>query len=263
MQLSLSGFLFEDNYNSQSLDFADFATLAHSDGYAGLELRKTQVNLETPADVVKKYRSIADDNGLCITCMTPRGMPESATERDEFFDRYLDLAERMGCKMLKMTGQPAWFGAAAQQAANRGIFLAINTHTNSPTETVAGTKSLLDEVNHPNFGLLYDPMHLCIAGEDYLGAIDKFYPHIRNILVQCLKPADEGQKPAISFGGKDYVKTRIDDNPVQDWSTIFERFKSLGYDGWVTLIENSWPADQRKDIASRTAQHIRRLWEQA
>jgi len=44
MKLSLSGFLFEDDYATQSLSFADFAALARDAGYSGVELRNTQVN---------------------------------------------------------------------------------------------------------------------------------------------------------------------------------------------------------------------------
>ena len=39
MLLSLSGFLFEDDYQSQSLSFDQFCRVARSAGYGGIELR--------------------------------------------------------------------------------------------------------------------------------------------------------------------------------------------------------------------------------
>lgn len=260
MKLSLSGFLFEDGYRTQSLSFADFAALARDAGYEGVELRHTQVALDTPADIVAQYRAILDDNGLCVSCMTPRGLPVEIQERSERFRHYLDLAVRMDCRLLKVGGEPQWVRQAAGLAAERSIALATNTHLNSPTATVAGTEALLDEVDHPNFGLLYDPMHLAIVGEDYLGAIRALYPRIRNVLVQCVRLAAEGETHAISHMGRDYVKIRIDENPIQDWPTVLGKLKQLGYDGWITVIENAWPQEQREMVAVRTAEHIRELW---
>ncbi len=261
MRLSLSGFLFEDDYRTQSLSFADFAALARRAGYSGVELRGTQVSLETSVDVVARYRAILDDHGLCVTCMTPRGLPMEFEERDEMFLRYLDLAERMNCQLLKVSGESGWLRKAACKAAARGIVLATNVHVNSPAETVAGAKTLLEAVDHSNFGLLYDPMHLAIAGEDYLGAIETLYPHIRGVLVQCVRPALDGEEPVIAHRSKGYVKTLIDDEPVQDWPAVSGRLKRLGYDGWITVIENAWPQEQREEVAIKTADYLRELWE--
>lgn len=263
MQLSLSAFLFEDGYKTMSLDFETFAGLARDLGCDGIELRRTQVNEDTPAETVRRYRSIAEDQGLAVTCMTPRGMPAGGPDRDRFFDAYLDLAGRMGCRLLKVAGDPGWLRAAAGRAAQADIALAANTHVHSPTETVAGAQALIEDVGHPNFGILYDCMHLCVAGENYLGALDPLRPHLRGVLVQCLKSAAEGDaETAISFQGKRYVKTCMDDAPVQNWPAVFRELHRIGYDGWITIIENGWPPDARRDIARRTVARIRELWEQ-
>ena len=264
IHLSLSGFLFEDNRGKQSLTFNDFATLAHEAGYAGVELRKTQINLDMPTDTVDQYRTILDDNDLSVTCMTPRGLPISIEERNEYFKRYLELAVNMRCPLLKISGiavkDTSWLSNAVQIAANYDIDLAINTHINSPTETVFGAQKLAHSIGSSHFGLLYDCMHLCIADEDYLSAIETLYPHIRGLLVQCLRPAAEDEIPVIQHTGKTYAKTCIDQTPIQDWAAVISKFKSFGYDGWITVIENSWPVEQQKDIAIRTAKQLRKLW---
>ncbi len=103
-------------------------------------------------------------------------------------------------------------------------------------------------------------MHLAIAGEDYPGAIDTFYPRICNVLVQCVCPAREGETPFIIHAGKEYVKARIDENTFQDWPVVFGKLKRLGYDGWITVIENTWPQDQRKKVAIKWASYLNDLW---
>ncbi|MFH1614834.1 MAG: sugar phosphate isomerase/epimerase [Planctomycetota bacterium] len=260
MQLSLSGFLFEEDYKRQSLSFEDFAVLARQAGYTGVELRDTQINLNTSGNAVSQYRSVLDDNGLCVTCMIPRKMPLEDEERSDLFARYLDLAAKMGCRLLKVSGNPHWLRLATHKAAGYGIVVATGTHINSPTETVSGTKKLLEEVNHHNFGLLYDCMHLAIAAEDYLGAIDILYPHIYNVLVQCVHPTDKGENAVITYANTKYVKTRIDERPIQNWPAVFAKLKHLGYNGLITVIENTWPIEKRKDIAFVYAKYIKELW---
>ncbi len=263
MKLSLSGFMFEDDYRSQSVSFADFATLAKEDGYEGVELRNTQLDLDASANRVDECRVILESNGLSVTCMTPRGLPIEMQERNERFARYLDLAEKMSCQLLKVTGEPRWLHKAARKAADRGIALAINTHINSPVETVAGSMRFLEKIDHPNFGLLYDPMHLAIAGEDCVAAIDRLHPSIRGVLVQCVRLAEGGISPVISHAGNDYMKTRIGENPMQDWPGIFRKLKDLGYDGRITVIENGWPENERSSVARESAQAIKTIWERA
>lgn len=259
MKLSLSGFLFEDNYVTNSLSFFDFVQLAVKAGYKGVELRKTQVSLDTPRRLLSEYRDILDDKGLRVTCMTPRGMPAEEPARREFFARYLDIAEFMGCEMLKINASSQWMYYAAGKALERNIIVGTNTHIKSPTETVYGTEKLISEVNHGNFAIFYDSMHLAIAGEDYMGAIDRFFPQMCNVLVQCVCMPESDESPVISYGGKNYIKTRIDENPIQDWPGILKKLKMLDYKGWITVIENGWPLEKRQAVAIKTLEYIKSI----
>jgi len=261
MKFSLSGFLFEDNYRTTSLSFANFAKLANSAGYKGVELRKTQVNLHTPKALLYEYRAILDDQELRVSCMTPRDMPSEQSARNEFFKRYLDMAEFMKCEMLKINGSPEWIRYATEKASKRDILIGINTHIDSITETIKETEELISKVNNANFVVFYDPMHLAIAEEDYLIAIDKLSHKMCNVLLQCVRPAMEGEIPAIIHDGKIYTKTQIDNNPIQNWPKIVKKLKVLDYKGWITVIENSWPLEQREAVAIETPEYIKRLWE--
>jgi len=174
MRLSLSGFLFEDEYRSQSLTFPTFCALARSAGYDGVELRRTQVDLRTPGGQRREMRTMVEDQGLYVICLTARGMPGSGTARDDFFLGYLELCEDLGCGLLKIGGEPEWLRRAAERAKEYGVALASNNHIGGVLETVEGTRCHLAAVAHPNYGLLYDALHLCIAGEDYIGCISEF-----------------------------------------------------------------------------------------
>lgn len=260
MLLSLSGFLFEDDYASQSVPFARFCEIAASTGYGGIELRRTQVNPDTPAHERREQLRIANAAGLCVTCLTTRGMHAEGPERDEFFDRYLGLCADLECGLLKTGGEPEWMHTAAEKAKPYGVVLAVNNHVGTITETVAGTREHLRAVDHPNAGLLYDCLHLMVTGEDYLGCIEEFAPCTHNILVHSLRQQQAGEPVTLEKAGKTWTAALPDEPGVQCWSDVFKRFRAAGYDGPVTVIESGWPAGEAEEVARRCACAVRRLW---
>jgi len=261
MRIGLSGFLFEEDYRRQSVSFEQFCRIARSAGYDGVELRRTQITPDSPADEKGRMRAVLSEQGLEVVCLTARGMPSGGQERDDYLQRYLALCQEFGCGLLKAGGEPAWLGEAAARAEEFGVRLATNTHLNTPLETVAGIAEYLREIGTDKFGLLYDCMHLAIAEQDYLGGIETFCPRIGNVLIQCVRPGGEGEEAVISREGRGFVRTRIDQEPVQDWPAVFEKLKRLNYEGWITVIENGWPADQREEVAYVTARYVREVWE--
>ncbi|HIJ65135.1 MAG TPA: sugar phosphate isomerase/epimerase [Candidatus Hydrogenedentes bacterium] len=265
MQLSLSGFLFEDGYAAQSVTFAEFCAFARGAGYDGVELRRTQVNPETPKPERARLLRTVRDEGLTVTCLTARGLPDADPRRDDFFLRYLALCHEMDCPLLKIASDPAWLHQAAERAQAQGVALAVNNHIGGPLETVAGARAYLASVNHPNFGLLFDPLHLYINGEDHVGCIAEFANVTRNILVHSARLAAERlQEHAapITWHGRTWIPALPDEPGVQNWPALFTAYRQRGYDGLVTVIESGWPRDRRKQVGRRCAAAVRGFWEQ-
>ena len=264
MLLSLSGFLFENNYKSQSVTFPQFCELARSAGYTGAELRGTQVDPDTPASERKALLSMAADHGLPVTCLTARGMPGSGQEREDFYHRYLDLCRDMECRLLKIGGEPEWLRKAADEANAYKVTLASNNHVGGILETVEGTRQHFKAVAHPNYGLLFDALHLSVTGQDYLGCIPDFFGSTRNILVHSCREAKPGEKASLEKDGKGWVSPALPDEPgVQDWAGVFRAFKHLKYDGLITVIEAGWLVEQREEVARHCAKVMQRLWDEA
>lgn len=264
MRLSLSGFLFEDSYTSQSVTFPEFCEIARSAGYDGVELRGTQVHPESPVHERRAVLRIAQDHGLPVTCLTARGLPASGPERDIFFDRTLDLCRDLRCHLLKISSHTAWLRDAAEKAKGYGVTLATNNHVGSVLETVAGTRRYFREIAHPGFGLLYDALHLSVTGEDYLGCIPEFLGITRNILIHSSRPARPDEKATLEKNGNAWTSPCLPDDPgVQDWQAIFRAFQRLNYDGLVTVIESGWPVEGRRRVAGHCAEVVRRLWDEA
>jgi len=255
MKLSLSGFLFEDGYKTQSVSIDEFVETAVEAGYQGVELRATQVSPEAGPKVTESWRKATTAAGLAVTCIVPRYMPPAGAGRDAWLSGYLDIAAALSCPLLKLSGDVEWTKKAAETAAGYGVGLAVNTHIRSRTETVATTLEYVHAVNQKNFGVLYDSMHLMVAEEDYVNAIDHLYPFLRGVLIQGGRPLRNSVPQARSF-----EKIRIHEPGGQDWTRVMRSLQRLGYSGWITVIENGWPEPFRKRIAFETAQSLRELW---
>ena len=263
MQLSLSGFLFEDDYATQSCSFQEFCGIAAEAGYEGVELRRTQVSLDTPALQRRAIRRTVQAHGLSVTCLTARGMPSSASDREAFFLRYLDVCNDLECPLMKIGGDSAWIAQAVEQADQADVVLAMNNHVGGPLMTVAGTREVLGRLDHRNFGLLYDCLHLYFGGEDYVGCIREFFPRVRNVLVHSVREARADEACSYEIHGRRWVNSLLDEPGGPDFAAVLGEFAAVGYDGWITVIENGWPADRRPEVAGRCAREIRRLWSEA
>lgn len=263
MELSLSGFLFEDDYQSQSIGFPEFCALARGLGYHGIELRRTQVSLQTPSDRRREMLATARDCGLRITCLTTRGMPAGGEERDRFFRAYLDLCGDLECPLLKTGGDAQWLRWAIETAAGDGVTLAQNNHIGGAMETTAGTLKVFEEVDDERFRLLFDCLHLRAGGQDYVAAAAGLAARTASILVHSMRPVAGDEEATLEHDGRRWVWTLPEADGAQDWQAVFEAFRRRGYDGLVTVIESGWPPHEREAVARSCAVSIRRLWEAA
>ncbi|HID96123.1 MAG TPA: sugar phosphate isomerase/epimerase, partial [Candidatus Latescibacteria bacterium] len=235
MKLSLSGRLFEVDYSYCELTIKEFATLAKNTGYQGVELRKTQVSLETPAQEVIGIRQTVQKAGLEVTCITTRGIFLKDKKSFEFFKRYVSLAKNLDCKLIKTGGDVPWVQRAADYAAEHDIILAGNSHVRTPFETVSSTLKYLRVINRGNYKLIYDPANLFMAQEDYgPEAILKLADYICYVTVQCPKriPLEEGEGH-FQYKGFAYEQGLPGEEGAPDFTSVFRGLHRIGYDGWV------------------------------
>ena len=84
---------------------------------------------------------------------------------------------------MKVEADIAWAQRASDEAAERGIRLAHQSHTQSLFETVDGSVDVLQRVGRENFGIIYEPANLDLCGQDYgVETLKRFSPY----LLQCL-----------------------------------------------------------------------------
>lgn len=239
MKLSLSGRLFEVDYTYCELPMEDFVALAKDIGYEGVELRKTQVSLDTPPHEVAKVRTTVEGAGLEVTCITMRGISLKDEGSFEFFMKHVDLSRALGCNLIKISGDVPWVQRAADYAAEHGITLAGNNHIRTPLEKVSSTLEYLEEVDRSNYRLIYDPANLFMAGEDYgPETIRRLAGHICYVTVQCPKRVPLGQGDELfQYKGHAYRWGLPGEEGVPDFLSVFIGLQQIGYKGWISVIE--------------------------
>jgi D-psicose/D-tagatose/L-ribulose 3-epimerase len=82
--------------------------------------------------------------------------------------------------------------------------------------TMTDLKGLLDLVNHPNVGAVYDSHHAHIEEKNHKGAIVTIASHLKHVHISESDRGTPGQAQV-------------------QWPAFFSTLNKVGYDGWLTL----------------------------
>lgn len=108
---------------------------------------------------------------------------------------------------------------AADYAASAGIMLApeaLNRFECYLYNTMADLSYLVEQVNHPSLGAMYDTHHGNIEEKSQAGALNCIAPHLKHVHIS---ENDRGTP------GKGQVS----------WDDVFKTLKEINYDGWLTI----------------------------
>ena len=231
-------------------------------GYKGIELRKTQVPLETPYKRVKEYARIIKDYGLEVICMTPRGYP--VLDDEGVFIRYLELSKKFNCQIIKIGGNPEKIRRCAEIAQVYDIRIGSNNHIGTddkpgPAETIERTVDYLKRVNHPNFGILYDAAHLFMSGSEYgPEAVKKIKDKIFYVLVQYPVETDK-EDAELKFHNRYFRSGIIGEHNGPDFRRVFEGLKKINYQGYIGVISPRIKGKDSEEIAKVYYQKIKEM----
>ena len=177
MKLSLSSRIAESFYDKTiaTLPFEDVAQLAKENGYRAICMRASVAGIQSSVDRVKSVRQTLDQKGLRVSMVTGDfAIPENLEPGPGVLRNitpYLNLAEAFACDLLRICMKReediAWAQRASDEAADRGMRLAHQCHVASLFETIEGSVDVLERVNRPNFGIIYEPANLKMCGESY------------------------------------------------------------------------------------------------
>ena len=251
MNLSLSTRVAEEpgRKDRALLSLGEIAGLAVGAGYSALSMRASQVSVADGADPVDQAKRDIDQHGLKVSMVT--GDVDLAANNNraqmalQHITPYLDLADALDCDlvrvMMKAESDIPHARRAADEAAERGIRLAHQTHTCTLFETVTGAIRVLRAVNRPNFGVTFEPANLMLAGQPCgRTAIRALAPWIFNVYFQNHRlnsDADHVQE-TWSKGPVPFDLIPLDATDGIDFQEVVDTLDEIDYDGYVTVHQN-------------------------
>ena len=248
MRLSLSVRVAESfsDKTKTTLTLDQLLEIAKRTPYQALCMRASQGGIHTPQDQIREMARTIRAAGLPVSMVTGDFAVPSNNEDGPKCLRnitpYLDLAATFGSSLIRICMKKeediVWAQRASDEARERKIRLAHQSHCASLFETVSGSLDVLRRVNRPNFGIIYEPANWLISAQDYgPETIKKLQPWLMNVYVQnhLLRPE-----------GKAFVETwtrgRVPLDHIGLWEKggvhferVFEGLHAIGYSGYVTV----------------------------
>lgn len=252
MQLSLSVRIAEGFLSKEEavMDLPDLADLAVSAGYDAVCMRASQVGVQSSDEEIRRAAGILQARHLAVSMVTGDFDVVYNNARGPACLRnivpHLDLAEALGAPLVRVCMKerddiPA-AREAADAAAERGLELAHQCHTQSLFETVDGIVGTLQEIDRPNFGLIYEPANLEGCRQDY-GAetIRHLAPWIFNVYLQNQKLNPEGTVTLDTWchGPYSFDIIGIPESGGIDFAAIFAALRDIGYSRTVTVHQSA------------------------
>jgi sugar phosphate isomerase/epimerase len=123
---------------------------------------------------------------------------------------------------------------------------------------------VLRRIDHPNFGLIYEPANLLLCGQSYGAAtLRALRPYLWNVYLQNhrLDPAGPVSLPTYCRGEVRFQHLDLWSMDGIDWPSVVHGLDEVGYHGFVTIhqaqgIETTEAAGQ---FARRCAEFLRSL----
>ena len=233
-----------------NMTLEELATLAAHYGYQALCMRASQVGTHSSAEVVAAASTLLAQHHLA-TSMLPGDfpIPENSDQGPlalRNITPFLDLAEQLGAPLLRVCLKTdediAWSRRAADEAAERNLRLAHQCHTKSLFEEVDRSLEVLQSIDRPNFGLIYEPANLELCGQAYgLETIRRFAPHIFNVYLQnqLLTPDGPDDLDTWCRGRVPFRQIPIWEQRGIDFAPLIDALSEVGYQGFITIHQAS------------------------
>lgn len=248
--------------------FAQLTELAAGLGYEAVCMRASQVGIHSPLEEITAARKQAAALNLKVSMITgdfPVPLNnEQGPDGLRNITPYLDLTELLGADLIriamKVEDDIAWAQRASDEAAERGIRLAHQSHTQSLFETVEGSVDVLKRVGRKNFGIIYEPANLDLCGQDYgVETLKRFSPYLVNVYLQNHIRRPDGKTRLLTWiqGEVPHDPIRLQDKGGIDFPSVFQGLEAIGYDGYVTVHQAFREIMEPEDAAEQSYTYLK------
>ena len=121
--------------------------------------------------------------------------------------------------------------------------------------------TLLQKLNHPNFGIIYEPANLMLCGQAYdLGTLRKLQPYLVNVYVQNHRLDPQGPEALNTFclGERRFHHLDPWETGGVDFDEVFAGLRGIDYGGYFTIhqAQGIETAEDATSFASRCADYV-------
>jgi len=176
----------------------------------------------------------------------------------------LDVAEAFQCDLIricmKQSSDIAKAQRAADEAAERNIRLAHQCHTTSMFEQVDRMLEILQAIDRPNFGVIYEPANLMLCGESYgIDTLRRLQPYLMNVYVQNHRLDDDGPESLETWcrGERRFHHIPLWESGGVDFSSVFEALDAIDYEGYFTIHQAFAHLMGPEEAAAKSADYVR------
>ena len=270
MELSLSVRVAESFSNKRVVDIplSTLAGIARKAGYGALCMRASVVGVRSTPETVESARTLLSRERLAVSMVTGDfAVPENGEEGPGCLRNitpHLDLAQALGCDLIrvciKTEADIPFARKSADEAADRNIRLAHQSHTLSLFETVEGSLDVLGRIGRSNFGLIYEPANLALCGEDYgPDTLRRFRPYLFNVYLQNHAPHPDGDRPMTTWANGTVMSILhpLDAAEGIDFGGVFEGLHAISYSGYVTVHQAFGGRLTPGEAATRSSDYLK------
>ena len=255
-------------------------------GYAGADLSDISIarhiELNTKRTYIDEVKYVAKKHGLELFSIDTEDLGETEADKIKSLVKVLDVAQKLGIPLVapyfhgKSGGKEVtkrnikYIRKLTEQAASRGITLAIKVHVGTPVDKTATLMQILDEIDSPALRAIVDTRELCRAGDDISETVYKIgkrlvHVHFRDYPGREQMPATVS--PAFIPGFGQYepwvppVEQQIPGRGGIDFPKILRALKVIGYDGAVDLVmvgAGTYPLSRQMGIAAEARGYLNR-----
>ena len=218
-------------------------------------------------DAARRVRDVMEETGQAssLLCFSPDFTHPDAEERKRQVQRQkdaIDMSVALGlrhCRTLSGQRLPGMSRAEGVQrtvdgirasldyAAERDVVLCMENHYKDGNWTYPEFAQAEDvfleivgQIDHPNFGVQYDPSNAIVGGYDPVAFLDKVKHRVVRMHAsdRYLVPGatlDDLKEADGSTGYSDKLKHGETGKGLNDYDAIFGILADAGYDGWISI----------------------------
>ena len=251
-------------------------------GYDGVEIMvgfgADHLDVNCTAERASDIRKMADDHNidLCLIYTTLGGNALVSEERRradlDKVERFLEIGDRLSCKMLKVTAGrlrhgeyreddarlvAKWLGQACDLASKNDARIVAEIHFGQYCETVDMACKMIGFVSRPNFGVIHDAANLHISGDIYgEDSVERLGNRIFHVHIKDVMKAAAQDEAAHDYLAGRFKRCLLNEGSV-DHRPLFRGLKEIGYDGYLSCEASG--GDAPIAVAKHEFQQVLRL----